>query len=73
MPLADLSVHVSVLVDDALRAGAGPIPRRPGPAPADAERLTHALVRHLLRRPSERAFLAAVRQNWAHDFPRLPA
>ncbi|HEY8531431.1 MAG TPA: transposase, partial [Limnochorda sp.] len=75
MPLADLFVHVFVLVDDALLAGIVPVPRRPGPAPAcsDAEVLTIALVRHLLARPSEAAFLAEVRQNWAHYFPRLPA
>jgi hypothetical protein len=75
MPLADLFVHVFVLVDDALRAGLVPVPRRTGPAPAcsDAEVLTIALVRHLLRRPSERAFLAEVRQDWAHYFPHLPA
>jgi len=75
MPLADLFVHVFVLVDDALLAGIVPVPRRPGPAPAcsDAEVLTIALVRHLLRRPGERAFLAEVRQNWAHYFPHLPA
>ncbi len=75
MPLADLFVHVFVLVDDALRAGRVPIPHRPGPTPvcADAEILTIALVRHLLRRPSARAFLAAVRPDWAHYFPRLPA
>ena len=75
MPLADLFVHVFVLVDDALLAGIVPVPRRPGPAPAcsDAEVLTIALVRHLLRRPSERAFLAEVRQDWAHYFPHLPA
>jgi len=74
MPLAELFVHVYVLVDDALLAGIVPVPRRPGPQPAcsDAEILTIALVRHLLRRPSERAFLAEVRQDWAHYFPRLP-
>jgi hypothetical protein len=74
MPLADLFVHIFVLVDDALRTGRVPIPHRPGPPPvcADAEILTIALVRHLLRRPSERAFLAEVRQDWAHYFPRLP-
>ncbi len=74
MPLADLFVHVYVLVDDALLAGVVPIPRRPGPPPAcsDAELLTIALVRHLLGRPSERAFLAEVRQDWASYFPRLP-
>jgi hypothetical protein len=74
MPLADLFVHVYVLVDDALLTGIVPVPRRPGPAPAcsDAEVLTIALVRHLLARPSDAAFLAEVRQDWAHSFPRLP-
>jgi hypothetical protein len=50
MPLTDLFVHTYVLVDDALKCGAVPVPRRPGPAPAcaDAEVLTVALVRHLL-------------------------
>lgn len=74
MPLADLFVHVFVLVDDALLTGIVPVPRRPGPAPAcsDAEVLTIALVRHLLGRPSEAAFLAEVHRDWAHYFPRLP-
>lgn len=73
MPLADLFVHLYVVVDDALRAGLVPIPSRPGPAPAcsDAEVLTIALVRHLLGRPSEAAFLAEVRRDWSHYFPRL--
>jgi hypothetical protein len=75
MPLADLFVHAYVLVDDAVKAGAVPVPARPGPAPAcsDAEVLTVALVRHLLARPSERAFLAEVRRDWGHYFPALPA
>jgi len=74
MPTADLFLHVYVLIDDALRSGAVAIPPRPGPAPAcsDAEVLTLALARHLLRRPSERAFLAEVRADWPHLFPRLP-
>jgi len=32
----------------------------------------HALVRHILARPGEAAFLEEVRQNWSHYFPRLP-
>jgi hypothetical protein len=75
LPTADLFVHVYVLVDDALAGGAVAVPPRPGPAPActDAEVLTIALVRHLLGRPSERAFLAEVRRDWRHFFPTLPA
>jgi hypothetical protein len=75
LPLGDLFVHVDVLVDDALRGGAVPVPRRAGPPPAcsDGEVLTIALVRHVLGRPSERAFLAEVRREWATYFPRLPA
>jgi DDE family transposase len=75
MPMADLFVHVYVLVDDALAGGAVRVPRRPGQLPAcsDAEVLTIALVRHLLGRPSERAFLAEVRRDWGPYFPVLPA
>jgi hypothetical protein len=75
MPLGDLFVHVYVLVDDALAAGAIPVPRRPGPTPAcsDAEVLTLATVRHLLGRRSEAGFLAEVRREWGHYFPRVPA
>ena len=74
MALGDLFVHVYVFVDDALAAGVVPVPRRPGPEPAcaDAEVLTIALVRHLLARPSERAFLEEVRRDWAAYFPRVP-
>jgi Transposase DDE domain len=74
LPLADLFVHVYVLVDDALKSGAAPVPPRPGPAPActDAEVLTIALVRHVLGRRSEAAFLAEVRGDWGHFFPVLP-
>jgi hypothetical protein len=41
-----LFVYIYCLVDDAIKAGALLIPRRPGPAPActDAELLTIALV-----------------------------
>ena len=75
LPLADLFVHVYVLVDQAVSTGLVRIPRRPGPAPActDAEVLTIALVRHLLGRPSEAGFLAEVRRDWSCLFPRLPA
>ena len=74
LPTAELFVHVYVLVDDALGGGAVPVPRRPGPAPrcSDAEVLTVALVRHLLGRPSERAFLAEVGRDWRAYFPVLP-
>jgi len=69
-----LFVYVYCLVDDAIKAGALLIPRRPGPAPActDAELLTIALVRHLLGRRSEAGFLAEVARDWAHLFPALP-
>src|SRR4029453_14338821 len=74
LPLAELFVHVYVLVDDAVQHGQVPIPTRPGPAPtcSDSELLTLAIVRHLLARPSERAWLAELRANWADLFPRLP-
>jgi hypothetical protein len=70
----DLFVYVYVLVDDAVIARAIAIPARPGPAPAcsDAELLAIALVRHLLGRRSEAGFLAEVRRDWGHLFPRLP-
>jgi hypothetical protein len=75
MPLGELFVHVYVLVDDALADGTVGVPRRPGPPPAcsEAEVLTIGLVRHLLGRPSERAFLAEVRRDWRHYFPVVPA
>lgn len=75
LPTADLFVHVYGLVDDAITAGVIAMPRRPGPMPActDAEVLTIALMRHLLGRPSERAFLAEVRRDWGHYFPVVPA
>jgi hypothetical protein len=75
MSTADVFVHVYVLVDDALANGTVPVPRRPGPPPAcsDAEVLTIALLRHLLARRSERAFLAEVRRDWAGYFPILPS
>jgi len=51
------------------------VPHRPGrpPACSDAEVLTFALVRHLLARPSERAFLDEVRGAWASYLPVVPA
>jgi DDE family transposase len=73
MPLAELFVHVYVWIDDALGDGTVPVPPRAGPPPncSDAEVLTVALVRHLLGRPSERAFLEEVRRDWGGWFPRL--
>jgi Transposase DDE domain len=75
LPLSDLFVQVYVVVDEAIQRGAVPIPRRPGPAPAcsDAEVLTLAVVRQLLGHRSERAFLADVRRDWGHYFPRVPS
>jgi hypothetical protein len=75
VPLSDLIVQVYVVIDDAIRSGAVPLPRRPGPAPAcsDAAMLPLAVVRHLLGRRSERAFLAEVRRDWRHYFPHVPS
>lgn len=75
VPLADLFVRIYVWVDDALKGGRVAIPPRPGPEPActDAEVLTIAVVRHLLGRRRESAFLEEVRRDWAAYFPRLPA
>jgi hypothetical protein len=75
MPLAEVFVHVAVLIDDALVGASIAVPRHSGPAPAcsDAEVLTLALVRHLLARPSERAWLAEVRREWGHSCPHLPS
>lgn len=74
LPLTDLFVEVYVRIDDALASRAVPVPRRPGPVPrcSDAEVLTLAVVRHLLARRSERAFLAEVRREWVHYFPHVP-
>ncbi len=74
LPLADLFVEVYVRIADAMATGAVPVPPRPGPAPActDAEVLTLAVVRHLLARRSERAWLLEVRREWAHYFPHVP-
>ena len=74
LPTEDLFVHVYVLIDDLITAGAIAIPRRPGPAPtcSDAELLTIAQVRHLLGRRSEAGFLAEVARDWGHLFPHLP-
>jgi hypothetical protein len=73
MPLAEVFVHVYVWIDDAIGDGTVPVPPRAGPPPtcSDAEVLTVALVRHLLGRPSERAFLEEVRRDWGGWFPRL--
>jgi Transposase DDE domain len=75
LPTEDLFVHLYVLVDDAITDGVVAIPPRPGPVPAcsDAEVLTIALARHVLGRRSEAGWLAEVRCDWAHLFPRLPA
>ena len=74
LPTEDLFVHLYVLVDDAVTGGVVVIPPRPGPVPAcsDAEVLTVALARHLLGRRSEAGWLAEVKRDWAHLFPRLP-
>ncbi|HYZ55222.1 MAG TPA: transposase [Streptosporangiaceae bacterium] len=75
LPTEDLFVHIYVLIDDAITDKVVAIPPRPGPVPAcsDAEVLTVALARHLLARRSEAGWLAEVRREWAHLFPRLPA
>src|SRR5436305_3579329 len=75
LPTEELFVYVYVLIDDLITAGSSALPPRPGPAPgcSDAELLAIALVRHLLGRRSEAGFLAEVRRDWAHLFPRLPA
>jgi hypothetical protein len=69
-----LFVYIYCLIDDAIKAGAARIPRRPGPAPActGAGLLTIALVRHLPGRHSENGFLAEIRRDWPHLFPHLP-
>lgn len=74
LPTEDLFVHVYTLIDDAIGAGDVHIPARPGPRPAcsDAELITITLVRHLLGRDSEARFLAEVRTDHGHLFPRLP-
>lgn len=58
MPLADLFVHVYVLVDDAVLAGIVPVLCCPGPLPAysDAGGFPIAMARHRLARPSEATF-----------------
>jgi len=74
LPTEDLFVYVYVLIDDAVASGVIAIPLRPGPAPAcsDSELLTIAMVRHLLGRRSEAAFLAEVARDWPRLFPVLP-
>jgi hypothetical protein len=74
MPLGELFVHVYVLVADAVAGGQVAIPWRPGPTPAcsDAEAPTLAVVRHVLGRPSERAWLAEVRRDRRAYCPHLP-
>jgi hypothetical protein len=75
LPTEDLFVYTYVLIDEAIRHGAIQIEPRPGPPPkcSDAEVLTIAIVRHLLGRRYESAFLAEVRSDWSYLFPRLPA
>jgi len=65
---------ISCLADDAIKAGALRIPRRPGPAPActDAELVCIALARHLPGRRSENGFLAEIRRDRPGLFPHLP-
>jgi hypothetical protein len=60
LPTEDLFVYVYVLIHDLITAGLIAIPQRPGPEPgcSDAELLTIVMVRHLLGRRSEAAFLA---------------
>jgi hypothetical protein len=74
LPTEELFVYVYVLIHDLMLARAVVVPGRPGPAPAcsDAELLAIAVVRHLLGRRSESAFLAEVGRDWGHLFPALP-
>ena len=61
LPTEELSVHVYVLIDDLIAAGAIVIPPRgPDPACSDAELPTIAMVGHLLGRRSEAGLLAEV-------------
>jgi hypothetical protein len=72
--LDEVFVQVFVQIDDALQTGQVAVPPRPGPPPrcTDSEVLTVAVVRHLLGRRSERAWLREVRQHWQHYFPQVP-
>jgi hypothetical protein len=74
LPTEDLFVRVYVLIHDLMAVGAIAVPARPGPEPAcsDAELLAITVVRHLLSRRSESAFLAEVARDWGHLFPVLP-
>jgi hypothetical protein len=74
LPLADLFVYLYVWIDDALKDGAVAVPQRPGPEPAwsDAEILAITLARHVRGVTSENGWLAEVRTDWGHYFPRLP-
>jgi hypothetical protein len=65
MPLADLFVHVFVLVDDALRAGLVPVPRRTEPAPAcsDAE-VRQDWAHYFPHLPAQSEFTRRVRWLW---------
>lgn len=74
LPTEDLFVYCYTLVDDLILDGQVVIPSRPGPVPgcSDAEILTIVLVRHLLHRTSESAFLAEIRRDYPGWFPKLP-
>lgn len=74
LAVEDLFVHCYTLVDDLIRAGLVRIPSRPGPEPgcSDAEIVTIALVREVLLRRSESAFVAELRREHPGLFPRLP-
>lgn len=53
LPLADLFVHVDVVIDDAIATKPSPShPAKTRPACTDAEVLAIALVRHLLAGPA---------------------
>jgi hypothetical protein len=67
VPMADLRVH-TVVVDAAAEAG-GAVAAPRGSEASGAEVRTVALLRHLLGRPSERAFLAEPRRDWRASFP----
>jgi hypothetical protein len=74
LPTEDLFVHCYTLVDDLILGERVVIPTRPGPRPAcsDAEVITIVLVRHLVKRRSESAFLAEIARDHPGLFPRLP-
>lgn len=73
LPVADLFVHVQILLARAVDTGMLCIPPRPGPRPrcSDIQVLTVALVRHVLGRRSEAGWLRELRANWPHLVPGL--